>query len=77
MVDDRLQRIGSALRIADQHEARRSRPQIHRHDRVADLARVVRGTGQGIDLDQHLFVTVLAQVLGYSPGGCSHCAKQS
>jgi hypothetical protein len=39
---------GRALRISEQDEARRARTEIHRQDRVADLARVAGRAGQAI-----------------------------
>ena len=41
IVDDRLEHIGGAFRVADQHQARRAGPRSMAMTAVADLARVV------------------------------------
>ena len=60
--DHRLEDVGCALRIADQHEARRARIVLHGHDRVADLARVGLGTRQRIDLEDDCVIPELAHM---------------
>ena len=48
----RLEYVGRALGIADQHEARRPCVGGHGHDLVANLACVARRAGQRIDFQR-------------------------
>ena len=77
-VDDRFEDVGRALRIADQHQARRPALERHGHDRVADLARVGRGARQRIDLEQRSASYPNRRTCSAAvPGACSHFAKHS